>query len=245
MMAGNSASGAQKGVQESAASQSGAPKGMAINDASRMVAKPTSVQMYTPPVEPSILPTWAQVWWKRAVIGVPILGLLFVTYMFFAGVNPRAGQRTVEETLAAYTMLIQQYGAVAGPPLNSKDAKEFLIYFDSVSVNYFHDNVRELARLRNPNDAKALVDLGDSRIEGEALLAVVGRPPLSGISRVLTQRPFGNGEVEVTVLDIAGGQHRMRLGKSGGSWAIADFGGLRQTLEREIGGLPPEQKATK
>lgn len=218
---------------------------MPINDATRMVAKPTAVQMYTPPPEPSILPPWAQVWWKRAAIGLPVIALLYVTYMFFAGNNPRAGQRTVEETLAAYSQLIQQFGAAAGPPLTSKDAEEFLIYFDSVSVNYFHDNVRELARLRNPNDPKALAEMSDSRIEGEALLAVVGRPPLSGISRVLTQRPFGSGEVEVTAAGITGPtQYRIRMRQSGGTWVIADFGGLRQTLEREIGSLPPEQKAT-
>jgi hypothetical protein len=164
---------------------------------------------------------------------VPLILLGYAAYMILFATNPRRELKTVEQTLSAYSNFVGPFTARSGGRPNATVVRDWLSFFDQPSRQFFESNVEGLAFTLfqfNHDDYKNLSAV--ARRE-QAMVAVVSRPPLNGISRIREQRQGADGAVEVVGVGTSG-DVRVRLVQQGDLWYIADLGGLRTAFEAEI-----------
>lgn len=157
--------------------------------------------------------------------------LVYVGYMALWGADPRRDLKTVDATLMSYTNYVQPYlGPAAGRP-SVVAVDDWLRYFDSGSREWFETNARALAAQRLEEDPETLKTLDAKGAKVEAFLNVVNRPPLSGIARIVNQRPGKAGLQQVTVVARDQKEMQIPVRQDGSLYYIAEMGGLQQQLE--------------
>ncbi|CAN5188978.1 hypothetical protein BH09SUM1_BH09SUM1_06840 [soil metagenome] len=180
-------------------------------------------------------------------IVLPIVALIYVGYKFY-GAAPRRQLGTAEQTITAYTQFVGLYTADTGRP-SENAVSDFLDFFDKKSRDYFWDNYDTMARLRTqfePDHYWAL-SKGEKSVEG--MLFVISHPPLNGIASIKEQRSTSADKTELLVQSATAGQRPITMEKSGDLWYIADFGGAREAMEKELSTirnqpLPPKPTPT-
>lgn len=164
------------------------------------------------------------------LVGVLVL-LCYVVYMALWGADPRRELRTVDATLQSYTAWVQPYLGPTGGRPSAVAVNDWLRYFDGPSREWFRANARALAAHRLEADQAAFDALDEKGHTVEAFLNVVNRPPLSGVARIVNQRPGSSGLLEVSVIGRDQRERILPIRQDGSLFYIADMGGLQKELD--------------
>ena len=153
---------------------------------------------------------------RSLLLIIPLIGLIVALYMAFGGSDPRKELKSVPLTLEDYSRFISSYIGVTPVHPDSFAINKFLGYFDAPSREFFDKMDKESRR-------------------AEAMLALVSRPPLNGFGAIRNQRHVNPTEVEIVVDTRSNTPVTIRLQQKGDLYYIKDFGGLKASLERELG----------
>ncbi|MBI1291082.1 hypothetical protein GC173_07540 [bacterium] len=164
---------------------------------------------------------------------VPACLLAYAGYMLYFGTNPRKELRTVDQTLASYTSFVAPFSTRAGGRPNPKVVNDWLTFFDADSRRFFEDNVDGIAFTLFQFRPEEFKELSHASRREQAMIAVVSRPPMNGIARVIEQRPIGDGAVALQVMGISS-EHRIQMKPGDYPWCIMELGGLRTQFLNEI-----------
>jgi len=163
-----------------------------------------------------------------------IAGLLIVGYFLFLKPDSARSQMGAEETLFNYSALVAPYVSQGGILPQPSVVDEWLSYFDGPSQAYIRDNADAIARYRLQFEMERFEKLSRNGKLAEAFHAIVNRPPLGGIARVVEQSESGDGALTVRVQGATTGTYTMQMRRQQGIWVIENLGGIRESLDRDI-----------
>ena len=171
---------------------------------------------------------------KNILLLAGVVGLLYVGWSMIYRADPRQNHETVEQTVEAYTQLVQGFlasGAVLPTP---SDVNYFLTFFDRPSRDFFEQNFEPLARKKLVLTPERFDQLGRDGRRGEAMLFIINYPPLNGILRVPEMRPASNNRQETVVIDRNQRSHRVTFVQSAGRWEMENFAGQMETIRERL-----------
>ncbi len=172
---------------------------------------------------------------RSLLLVIPLIGLIVALYMAFGGSDPRKELKSVPLTLEDYSRFISSYIGVTPVRPDNFAIDKFLGYFDETSRKFFDKNADTLAKQRLEFDKEAFDKMDKGSRRAEAMLALVSRPPLNGFGAIRNQRHVNPTEVEIIVDTRSNTPVTIRLQQKGDLYYIKDFGGLKASLERELG----------
>lgn len=170
---------------------------------------------------------------KNALLIGAVVALLVVVWIAVFRSDPRAAHGSIEETIDAYNETVQPYAISRQRLPNPTDVDYFLTFFDAGSRAFFRDHYEEMARRGVVLTPERFDALGRDGRRGEAMLFLLGYPPLSGILTVEQRRPMEGNREEAIIRDRENRQRRVVFQRSGGRWEMEDFAGAGEAL-REV-----------